>query len=613
MKSLRGNKMERLIKKYRNLVMYSIDIGLLLCSYIIAYFVLFDLLYVVEVGNPQVLRTLFFLFPLIIITQIILLNVLHVYPAIWRHVSLVDVGRIGISIAGVGAIVLAVDMVSTTFAMPFSLVFVASGIQFLAMVGVRVLYRSYTRNKTMQEQSEYPRSNVVIIGAGLGGDSMYRELTTNPIHHVNIIGYLDDNKNKNNWLLHGKRVLGSVHDLEKISEKYNIEGAYLAIPSLENKRVSEILQSCLDQGIKVKRLVYSEEKKDTSLQDVNIEDLLGRNKIQLDQKEIGSYIENKVVLVSGAGGSIGSELCRQIIAYHPKEVIMVDIYENNLYDLQQELKHIGVKQQYLIASVRDEKTIEKIFKINNIDLVYHAAAHKHVPLMEDMPKEAIKNNIFGTYNVVNMACKYQAERFTLVSTDKAVNPTNVMGASKRMAELVIQSFAGGHTKIGAVRFGNVLGSNGSVIPLFKKQIAKGGPITITDPEINRYFMLIPEAVSLVLQAGGYASNGEIFVLDMGKPVKIVDLAKNLLHLSGLKEGKDIDIIFTGLRPGEKLYEELILDKEVNEKTENDLIYVAHPISLEKEEIQKRLDILHELVHTNISNKEIKEKLMELIL
>lgn len=605
--------MEQLVKKYRNLVMYSIDILLLLCSYIISYLVLFELLYIVEVENPQVLQTLFFLFPLIIIIQIVLLNVLRVYPSIWRHVSLVDVGRIALSIVSVSAIVLITDKVFATFAIPYSLVIVAAGIQFLAMVGVRVLYRSYTRNKTMQIQREYPRTNIVIIGAGLGGDSMYRELTTNPIHHVHIVGYLDDNKNKKNWLLHGKRVLGSVNDIERLVTKYQIEGAYLAIPSLENERISEILQTCLDQGIKVKRLVYSEEKKDTSIQDVNIEDLLGRNKIQLDQKEIGTYIEDKVVLVSGAGGSIGSELCRQIIAYQPKELIMIDIYENNLYDLQQELKHIGVKQQYLIASVRDEKTIEKIFKINNIDLVYHAAAHKHVPLMEDMPKEAIKNNIFGTYNVVNMACKYKAERFTLVSTDKAVNPTNVMGASKRMAELVIQSFAGGDTKIGAVRFGNVLGSNGSVIPLFKKQIAKGGPITITDPEINRYFMLIPEAVSLVLQAGGYASNGEIFVLDMGKPVKIVDLAKNLLHLSGLKEGKDIDIVFTGLRPGEKLYEELILDKEVNEKTENDLIYVAHPVSLDRQELERRLDVLDEVVKGTLSNKEIKEELMSLIL
>ena len=351
----------------------------------------------------------------------------------------------------------------------------------------------------------------------------------------------------------------------------------------------------------------------SKLREVQIEDLLGREPIQVNLDEIMGYVQNKVVMVTGGGGSIGSELCRQIAAHKPKQLVIVDIYENNAYDIQQELKrkYPDLNLEVLIGSVRNTHRINNIFEKYRPNIVYHAAAHKHVPLMEDSPNEAIKNNVFGTFKTAEAADRYGAEKFVLISTDKAVNPTNIMGASKRMCEMIVQMFAR-HSKTNfvAVRFGNVLGSNGSVIPLFKKQIAAGGPVTVTHPDIIRYFMTIPEAVSLVLQAGAYAKGGEIFVLDMGKPVKILDLATNLIKLSGYKVGEDIKIEFTGLRPGEKLYEELLMNEEGLQETDNKLIHIGKPIEFDEEEFRKQLEILDKLSRED--SPQIKEAVRKVV-
>ena len=390
------------------------------------------------------------------------------------------------------------------------------------------------------------------------------------------------------------------------------------MPSASAKDRKEIIEICRETGCKIKILpgIYQLLNGEVSvgrLREVEIEDLLGREAVHVNLDEILDYVRGKVVLVTGGGGSIGSELCRQIAGHQPKQLVVFDVYENNAYDLQQELKDKFPKLNLvvLIGSVRNTHRMETIFAKYRPDIVYHAAAHKHVPLMEDSPNEAIKNNVFGTYKTAKAADKYGAKRFVLISTDKAVNPTNIMGASKRMCEMVIQMMnAGSKTDFVAVRFGNVLGSNGSVIPLFKKQIEQGGPVTVTHPDIIRYFMTIPEAVSLVLQAGAYAKGGEIFILDMGEPVKILDLAKNLIRLSGYKPGEDIPITFTGLRPGEKLYEELLMDEEGLQDTPNKLIHIGKPIEFDMEVFCKQLDRLYEVA--NMDSEAIRDAVREIV-
>ncbi|MGL5540673.1 MAG: polysaccharide biosynthesis protein [Erysipelotrichaceae bacterium] len=599
------------IRRYRILIMIVIDLVVIVMGYSLAV-VLKGIGYVPAQYLDSTLMHAMELFPALLAAILLAVKLLGLYPAIWRYTSLSDIIRLAVGVFGAHLLAMFVFYTTNGAKVHESLFLVSAMVIFLGLSTVRIAYRLFTREYNKRVLGQPLDERVVIVGAGSGGDILYREMIRNPHYNVKVVGFLDDNPHKKNWLIHNKPVLGSTYDVEELAKQHHFTKAYIAIPSMGREDMANMVQRFVEAHILVKKMSFSEDRHQAKLEDIKIEDLLGRDEIKLDQGEIGHYIANKTVLVTGAGGSIGSELCRQIIAYKPKALVMLDIYENNLYELQQELKHFEVPQHYLIANVREKHTIEKLFRIHQPELVYHAAAHKHVPLMEDMPKEAIKNNVFGTYNVVNMACRYKAERFTLVSTDKAVNPTNVMGATKRMCELVVQSFAGGETKVGAVRFGNVLGSNGSVIPLFKKQLASGGPLTITHPEIIRYFMLIPEAVSLVLQAGGYADQGEIFVLDMGKPVKIVDLAKNLINLAGLQEGKDIKIEFTGLRPGEKMFEELILDKEQHRKTENALIYVANPIGLEKQEVERRLQRLDAIIKEPMSNVEVKEHLMQLI-
>ena len=422
----------------------------------------------------------------------------------------------------------------------------------------------------------------MLIGAGEAGRTLIQEIQNSRYLDQKVCCVIDDNSRKIGRFIMGIRVVGDRYAIQKNVEKYGIEQIIIAIPSAGSKKLRPILDICKETGCELKILpgmyqLVNGEVNVSKLRPVNIDDLLGREEISVNMEEILNYVSGKTILVTGGGGSIGSELCRQIASHTPGKLIIFDIYENNAYDIQQELnmKYPELNLIVLIGSVRDYNRIEKIFAAHKPDIIYHAAAHKHVPLMESSPNEAIKNNVLGTYNLVLAADRWKVKKFVQISTDKAVNPTNIMGASKRVCEMIIQ------------------GSNGSVIPLFKKQIAAGGPVTVTDPEIIRYFMTISEAVSLVLQAGAYAKGGEIFVLDMGEPVKILDLATNMIRLSGYKPGKDIEIKFTGLRPGEKLYEELLMDEEGMTDTPNKLIHIGHPIDVDENKLYYALRVMED--------------------
>jgi len=482
------------------------------------------------------------------------------------------------------------------------------------IIGYRVLLRLIlTENYKSTKADKNEGKNVLIIGAGDATRVVLRTLRTNMKNMYNVIGLIDDNTNKVNYAISGKKILGTRYDIQRICKENKVEAILFTISNISNQDRKDILEICQETGCKVRILPGTEDlikNKNLmdSFRDVEIEDLLGREPIKLDNRNIEKLIENKVVLVTG-GGSIGSELCRQIVKYNPERLIIVDIYENNLYDIEQELRfnYPKINVDAIVASVRDKKRLNEIFEEFKPYLVFHAAAHKHVPLMETSPLEAIKNNVFGTYNVVNCADEYDVKRFILISTDKAVNPTNIMGATKRLCEMIVQAKNKvSKTEYAAVRFGNVLGSNGSVVPLFKKQIAKGGPVTVTHKDITRFFMTIPEAVSLVLQAMSYAKGGEIFVLDMGEPVKIYDMAVNLIKLSGLEPNVDIQIKVTGLRPGEKLYEELLMAEEGLTQTKHDKIHIAKPMDINMNMIQDKLDKLNLLLDN--TNNEQKEKI-----
>jgi len=469
-------------------------------------------------------------------------------------------------------------------------------------VGVRILLRAFGNRKKSENVSSdtRPSKKVMIIGAGSAAALLLKEMGTNSFfRNCEPCCIIDDSSELLGKQIYGVKVVGNRFSIPKIAEKYSIKMIVFAIPSCRSSDKAEILSICSKTGCEIKVMPGIDQIIDkgfsaTSIRDVRIEDLLGRDPIKLDNDDLRTSIKGKTVMVTGGGGSIGSELCRQICAYAPSKLIIFDIYENSSYELLNELQssYSNVEIEVLIGSVRDIARLDCIFEKYRPNIVYHAAAHKHVPLMETSPHESVKNNVYGTLNVVQISDKYNVERFVLISTDKAVNPTNVMGATKRICEQIIQCYDKySSTRFVAVRFGNVLGSNGSVIPLFKKQIAAGGPVTVTHPDIIRYFMTIPEAVSLVLQAGSYAKGGEIFVLDMGKPVRIVDLAENLIRLSGYLPYKDIDIKFTGLRPGEKLYEELLMAEEGLNATEHDLIFKLPPVEIDEE---KFFTTLHEL-------------------
>ena len=575
---------------------------------------------------------------------------LHLYNSIWRFASYSELIRM-VFATGISFVFHCAGMRIFFGKMPISYYFFGILVQFGLTLAVRFAYRFVLleRDKRRTTEELAKAKKVLLIGGGKAGRIILRDIKTAKELKDIVCCIIDDNPNKWGRYIEGVQIVGGRDDIMSCVERYKIDKIVLAIPSATAQEKRDILNICKETGCELKNLpgVYqflTGEIKVSALRDVAVEELLGRDPIKVNMEEIHEFINGKTVMVTGGGGSIGSGLCRQIASYNPKQLIVFDIYENNAYDIQQELKKKYPKLDLVVrvGSIRDSRRINAVFETHKPDVVYHAAAHKHVPLMEDSPCESIKNNAIGTYKTAYAAMMNGCQRFVLISTDKAVNPTNIMGASKRLCEMIIQSFDrmikegtpeklpilyahaddeyGAMIKQGvpknlktefvAVRFGNVLGSNGSVIPLFKKQIEAGGPVTVTHPDIIRYFMTIPEAVSLVLQAGTYAHGGEIFVLDMGSPVKIDTLARNLIKLSGLKPDIDIKVEYTGLRPGEKLYEEKLMAEEGLKKTRNELIHIGCPIPFEIETFLKELEILMDMAYTNAEN--IREKVAEVV-
>lgn len=557
--------------------------------------------------------------PYSIIITLFFFAIWKLYKSVWRYASATELLNIvfATTCASVGQIIIChllnEKMPRSYYVLYWFLLF---GMTCIIRFSYRILRLINSKRSEFSGKKE--RNNVMLIGAGAAANAILKEIETSRYLNLNAKCIIDDNSGCHGKFLRGVPIVGGRNKIIDAVGEYGIDEIIFAIPSASTRVRKEILDICKETGCKMRTLpgMYQLINGDVSiakLKEVEIEDLLGRDPIKINTEEVLGYVKDKTVLVTGGGGSIGSELCRQIAAHQPQQLIIVDIYENNAYDIQQELirKYPKLDLVVLIASVRNKERIDSIFEKYRPNIVYHAAAHKHVPLMEVSPNEAIKNNVFGTYRTVQAADKYGTEKFVLISTDKAVNPTNVMGASKRMCEMVIQMMnRQSKTNFVAVRFGNVLGSNGSVIPLFKKQIAEGGPVTVTDPNIIRYFMTIPEAVSLVLQAGAYAHGGEIFVLDMGEPVKIVDLATNLIKLSGYKPGEDIEIKFTGLRPGEKMYEELLMSEEGLKKTANKMIYIGKPIDFDDDVFKKQLDKIYRDAYDE--SDKIREDIKEMV-
>lgn len=625
-------------------------------SYFFALFMRFEFSYK---SIPQEYFMAYLKFaPIYTVFTIVIFYVLRLYSSLWRFASFNELNRV----VGASVITTLFHWVGITvlFArMPMSYYMTGPIIQFCLVTAVRFSYRYITMERQRRELRDNIKHNAMIIGAGAAGQVILRELKNSNESQTRVCCMIDDNPNKWGRYMDGIPVVGGRDSIFESVDKYGIDKILVALPTADKEQRREILNICKETGCEIKSLpgIYQLTNGEVSLskmKKVDVVDLLGREPIKVNMDEICTYIEGKVILVTGGGGSIGSELCRQVAKHHPKQLIIFDIYENNAYDIEQELRKNcpELNLVVLIGSVRDSRRIEGVLEKYRPQIVYHAAAHKHVPLMENSPNEAIKNNVIGTYKTAYAAMKYGTERFVLISTDKAVNPTNIMGASKRLCEMVIQSMnvicRDGRTDIlpklyahtdddeayrnvlkmtaaasevsvakeqplepgkkyvtqyAAVRFGNVLGSNGSVIPLFKKQIEAGGPVTVTHPDIIRYFMTIPEAVSLVLQAGVYAQGGDIFVLDMGEPVKIDLLARNLIKLSGYTPDVDIKIVYSGLRPGEKLYEEKLMAEEGLQKTANDLIHIGKPIPFDIEEFMKQLEMLAEVSYNNTENIE----------
>lgn len=559
------------------------------------------------------------LIPFNVAIVIIFFVIWKLYKSVWRYASATELLNILFATlsADVAQIIVCHIM---NLKMPRSYYAIYWILLFGQICIIRFSYRivRLLNSKRIEITAGKKRHNTMIIGAGAAANAILKEIESSKYLDLHVKCIIDDNQGCHGKFLRGVPIVGDRNKIIDAVGEYSIDEIIFAIPSASVQTKKEMLDICKETGCKLRTLpgMYQLINGDVSiskLKEVEIEDLLGRDPVKISIEDILNYVKGKVVLVTGGGGSIGSELCRQIAGHYPKQLIILDIYENNAYDIQQELlrKYPRLNLVVLIGSVRNTERIDSIFETYRPDIVYHAAAHKHVPLMESSPNEAIKNNVFGTYKTAMAADKYGTQKFVLISTDKAVNPTNIMGASKRICEMIIQMMnQKSGTNFVAVRFGNVLGSNGSVIPLFKKQIAEGGPVTVTDPNIIRYFMTIPEAVSLVLQAGAYAKGGEIFVLDMGEPVKIVDLAKNLIKLSGYKVGEDIQIEFTGLRPGEKMYEELLMNEEGLQKTDNKMIFIGKPIDFDAELFQEQLNNLKQEAERETDH--IKELVKEIV-
>ncbi len=527
-----------------------------------------------------------------------------VYRIIWKYAGIDDIVTVFLAVCIANGIIIVIIYLREMTQVPRSIYLICTLVDFIFIVGSR-FSKYIIRHFLNKENIFYHKGKrVMIIGAGEAGGLIIQQIRNNFVN-LKPICIIDDNKAKKGRRLNGVPIVGNRNDIPYICEKKKIEQIIIAIPSIKREQLTGIVEKCQKTKCELKIVPFidqiqnlggnnAKEKLVEKIRNVDIEDLLGRDEVILENKGLEKYIKDKVILVTGGGGSIGSELCRQIARYNPQRLVILDIYENNAYDIQNELlaNYPNVELKVVIASIRDRERIEEIFEKYMPNIVFHAAAHKHVPLMEGSPREAIKNNVFGTLNLVRAAHEFSVEKFVQISTDKAVNPTNVMGASKRLCEMINQAYAQfSKTSFVAVRFGNVLGSNGSVIPLFKKQIAAGGPVRVTHPDIIRYFMTITEAVQLVLEAGAIAKGGEIFVLDMGKPVKIDKLARDLIRLSGLEPDKDIKIEYVGLRPGEKLYEELLMAEEGINKTSHDKIYIARPMNISIDILNQKLELL----------------------
>ena len=609
----------KLIRKYRAMILYIIDIMIINISYIISAFLLVNN----HIEKLQYVQLLYNTVVLSLFVYLVTFNILDVYRNITRFENGIDyIKYIGLSIFS-GAIVILIKFLFKAPLMGYKEVVFATILIAVAIVSYRVIIRFLLNEINPIEKERTERKNLLIIGAGEAANEIIKTVKNTMKGYYNIVGLIDDNPNKMNYAISGIKILGTRDDIAEICKQYKVDVIFFSISNIDNKNKKEILNICQETGVKIRVLpsvadIIKNKSLLQNLRDVEIEDLLGREPIILANENIGELIKGKSILVTGGGGSIGSELCRQIAKFNPSRLIIFDIYENNLYNIEMELKQNHYDEKFeivaIVGSVRDKKRLEQVFKKYNPYLVFHAAAHKHVPLMEVSPLEAIKNNVFGTYNVANYADKYSVKRFILISTDKAVNPTNIMGATKRMCEMIIQAFnKKSKTEFAAVRFGNVLGSNGSVLPLFKKQIANGGPVTVTHRDITRFFMTIPEAVSLVLQAMSYAKGGEIFVLDMGEPVKIYDLAVSLIKLSGLEPNVDIPIEITGLRPGEKLYEELLMSEEGLQTTAHNKIFIGKPSDITYEQMLKKLGKLEEIIQNeNISVNKIKDTMKQVV-
>ena len=593
------NKKKRIkIPANRIIALVLMDIMSVIVSAFAALYIRFELSFS---GIPAIYLQMYeqIIIPNILMT-LLLFALWKLYKSVWRYASANELVNI-VFAAACASLVQVIYCYTTNHIMPRSYYalywFILTVFTCCIRFGYRIL--RIFNNKRAAIFARNNRINTMVIGAGAAGNMILKEIESSQYLNLQAKCIIDDQPGCHGKLLRGVPIVGGRDRILDAVREYGIDEIIFAIPSANVQTRKEILDICKESGCKLRTLpgMYQLLNGDVSvskLKEVEIEDLLGREPIQINTEEVMGYVSGKVVMVTGGGGSIGSELCRQIASHSPRQIIIVDIYENNAYETQQELirKFPQLDLAVLIASVRNTKRMDQIFATYRPDIVYHAAAHKHVPLMETSPNEAIKNNVFGTYKTALAADKYGVEKFVLISTDKAVNPTNIMGASKRICEMVIQMMNHrSKTNFVAVRFGNVLGSNGSVIPLFKKQIEEGGPVTVTDPDIIRYFMTIPEAVSLVLQAGAYAKGGEIFVLDMGEPMKILDLAQNLIKLSGYRVGEDIEIRFTGLRPGEKMYEELLMDEEGLKKTANKMIFIGKPIVFDEEKFEKQLEQL----------------------
>ena len=569
---------------------------------------------------PEYLDEVWRTIPYMAIVTLVIFWMLRLYSSLWSYAGALEMMYVVSACvldAIINAAVILIRNWGDMFPVPRSFYVLYGIFLFILVMGCRYSYRGLRVLRNMHRVGVY-RRNVLVIGAGDAGNQIIKEISNSRYVRKKVVGVIDDDRNKIGNYIHGAKVVGDRNDILAKVQELHVHEIIIAMPSANQKQIKEILDICKGTGCNLKRLpgIYQLVNGDVSvskLKDVDVNDLLGRDTVSVDLQSIMDYVSGKVIMVTGGGGSIGSELCRQIAAHKPKLLIIVDIYENTTYDVQNELKvkFPELNLVVLIASVRNTNRMNWIFEHYKPEIIYHAAAHKHVPLMEESPNEAIKNNVLGTWKIVQAADRYGVKKFVMISSDKAVNPTNIMGASKRICEMIIQTYnRRSKTDFVAVRFGNVLGSHGSVIPLFKKQIERGGPVTVTHPDIVRYFMTIPEAVSLVLQAGAYAKGGEIFVLDMGEPVKILDLAKNLILLSGHKPDEDIHIVFTGLRPGEKLYEEMLMDEEGLQDTANKLIHIGKPIELDEEKFMQQLEDLKEYVVTEPDDiREVVKKIV----